>query len=150
MILSSGINPANIVSLLISHFLERSKSVIILLDFSPEEIEFMDHNITMFALQNKLHDNKLLCLDILKLTKLTADKRAPFYKSGGIFSISNQVFMQDLLNKNVSAFIITHIIINKAHAITSRIDYQSWIVNFVKIQKPDIFTLAISNNASLL
>lgn len=89
MVLSSGIIAANVVSLLISYFLERSKSVIILLNFSPEEIEFMDHNITMFALQNKLNDNKSLCLDILKLTKITADKRATFYKSGGIFSISN-------------------------------------------------------------
>lgn len=42
MVLSSGISIANIISLFLSYFLEKNKSVIILLNFSNHELEYID------------------------------------------------------------------------------------------------------------
>lgn len=42
MILSSGISIANIISLFLTYFLEKKKSVIILLNFTNHELEYID------------------------------------------------------------------------------------------------------------
>lgn len=81
---------------------------------------------------------------------MPTDKRAALYKAGGFYSISNQVFIQDLLTTNVSPFIITHLIVNQAQDITSKFDYECWIANYIKCSKLDIFTLALTNQASIL
>lgn len=42
MILTSGLSIANLTSLFLTYFLEKSKSVIILLNYSNYEIDFID------------------------------------------------------------------------------------------------------------
>ncbi|CAD8177973.1 unnamed protein product [Paramecium pentaurelia] len=150
MILTSGLSIANLTSLFLTYFLEKSKSVIILLNYSNQEIDFIDTQLNYFVTQNQLNNNKEYALSVVVLTKLPSDKRATFYKQGGIFSITPQILMQDLLTNTLSPFIITHLIIQQVHQIKSKYDYESWITNFIKIVKPELFLLAFTNQPSIL
>lgn len=57
MVLSSGICTANLTSLLLSYFMERSKAVVILLNFSAAEVDFIDYHLKVYAQDNKLVNN---------------------------------------------------------------------------------------------
>ncbi|KAM3146653.1 hypothetical protein pb186bvf_001183 [Paramecium bursaria] len=150
MVLSSGINVACVVSQLLIHFLEKQFNSVILLNFSIAQLELIDTFLNDYLIKNDLINNGKIQQEVERLGKAISEKRSKIYKQGGIFSISSQVLMQDLLIQALKPDAITHIIINQCHDIKTKYDYESWILNYMKLKRPQIFTLGLTNRPQLL
>lgn len=97
--------------------------LIFLINFKREEIPVINEEIK----SQKLGD-----FEVKQLTKETTQQRSMTYITSGVFAISNVILIMDLLQKALSASIVTAIIINKAESIESILDQEAWITNMIR------------------
>jgi len=143
LVLSKGIKSTSLItSILLNFSTDKTNCLILMLNFDPKEAE---------AINQELKDhNPQKPLSIYMINEEVSTKRTSLYLQGGIFSISTVILTIDLLQKAISPFLITHLIINNAERIDNMLEKTPWITTMIRMENKSMIVVAMSDKAEVI
>lgn len=136
LLISKGLGLHFILSEFLKTFSDSVMSIIFFLNFDEDDIECMNEILKSFNITKQ----------ITTITNEVSTKRSQLYMQGGFFSLSNIIFIFDIMQNTIPASIITGILINKIERIRNDYDKEFFISTLLRLENLKAFIFGISED----